>query len=31
MMAEVYPAPDENGDTYVALYELMKAKKPVKK
>jgi len=31
MMAEVFPAPDENGDTYIALYELMKAKKPVKK
>jgi len=31
MMAEVYPAPDENGDTCVALYELMKAKKPGKK
>ena len=31
MMAEVYPVPDENGDTYVGLYELLKLKKPAKK
>ena len=31
MMAEVFPAPDENGETYVALYELLKLKKPAKK
>lgn len=27
MMAEVYPGPDENGDSYVGLYELYKDKK----
>ena len=31
MMAEVYLAPDENGNTYVGLYELLKLKTPGKK
>jgi len=31
MMAEAYPAPDENGDTYVGIYELLKLKKSTRK
>jgi len=31
MMAEVYPAPDENGDAYVGLYVLLLPKKPARK